>query len=124
ITFRILHVAMTRFGIPVPACADIAVLVKGAYLARSKIVQFTMGLEDEYERNVREAQRMAENSRPITTVPRGCGSRSNGCGCLWHFAGTKRRKKINRVGLSSLMMTQRLRTRLCSEAEDGLVTIS
>jgi hypothetical protein len=30
---------------------------------RSKIVQFTMGLGDEYERNVREAERMAENSK-------------------------------------------------------------
>jgi hypothetical protein len=29
---------------------------------RSKIVEFAMELGDEYERNVREAQRMAENS--------------------------------------------------------------
>jgi hypothetical protein len=29
---------------------------------RSKVVQFAMELEDEYERNVSEAQRMAENS--------------------------------------------------------------
>jgi hypothetical protein len=30
---------------------------------RSKIVQFAVELEDEYERNVREAQRKAENSK-------------------------------------------------------------
>jgi len=30
---------------------------------RSKIVQIAMQLKDEYERNVREAQRMAEHSR-------------------------------------------------------------
>ena len=75
-----------------------------------------MELEDEYLRNVREASGWPKTLSPITTVPRGFGSRSNGYGCFVHFAGTKRRKKINRVGLSSLM-AQRLPTRLCSDVE-------
>ena len=47
----------------------------------------------------------------IMTVPRGFGSRSNGFGCLGHFAGTKRRKKINHSGLRRATTTQRLPTK-------------
>jgi hypothetical protein len=63
----------------------------------SKIVRFAM--ESKTNTNETSAKRSGwpKTLSRITTVPRGCGSRSNGYGCLGHFAGTKLRKKINQV---------------------------